>query len=301
MEIRSAILKSEFRFDKLTISGVDNSPIISRFGRVMSAQEITLFHNNIVSGDHYVELLHDRVSLAMDHRKALPVIRFADGEYAFYEGSLKCNGLYRQAESAEAINAVLPAHVQDLRCVADTGILAPLIFPGNFFRPKRRWRSFFGKASENDGARFLEFLSKSGVALTESNYVPFYAVYAYLTSARFARAVSGKKICILNSDIRREACVRWFGKFSSLPEIVAVPISPSLVATQWASMERDVLKRVPGDSSLCLVGAGIGALPVCASVSRSFSIPAIDAGHALNMMNDLETKSGGPRLYTFQS
>jgi hypothetical protein len=33
-------------------------------------------------------------------------------------------------------------------------------------------------------------------------------------------------------------------------------------------------------------------------VAKRFSIPAIDAGHVLNMMNDRVDKSNGARLYT---
>jgi len=289
----------EFTFRSLAISGIDNAPIVSRFGDEMTAQETALFHASVTCGDQYLESMHRRVVSAMQLRKALPVVRFADGEYFFYDESLRCNGLYQQAESIAAIRAALPSHVEYLRYAAEAGLLAPLIFPGNSFLPKRGWRSLFGKRSGNDGAaRFVEFLSKSGVALTSSNYVPFYVVYAYLTSAHFARAVNGKRIGILNSDIHPDACARWFDRFSSSPDIVELPIPASLVATRWASMERNVLKQLPGNVDLCLVGAGIGALSVCASISRSFSIPAIDAGHVLNMMNGLESKSGGPRLYT---
>jgi hypothetical protein len=72
----------------------------------------------------------------------------------------------------------------------------------------------------------------------------------------------------------------------------------SYVATRWASMREGVLARVPADSDLFLVGAGVGALNVCVDLSRRFSIPAVDAGHVLNLMNDLENKSAGPRLFT---
>jgi hypothetical protein len=44
----------------------------------------------------------------------------------------------------------------------------------------------------------------------------------------------------------------------------------------------------------------VGALLVCADVARTFSIPAIDAGHILNMMNDRVGKSNGARLYTLR-
>jgi len=47
-----------------------------------------------------------------------------------------------------------------------------------------------------------------------------------------------------------------------------------------------------------VVGAGIGSLLVCVDVAQEFSIPVIDAGHVLNMINNCEDKSGGARLYT---
>jgi hypothetical protein len=49
-----------------------------------------------------------------------------------------------------------------------------------------------------------------------------------------------------------------------------------------------------------MVGAGVGALDVCVDLARFSSVPAIDAGHILNVMNGLECKSGGPRLFTYQ-
>jgi hypothetical protein len=46
-----------------------------------------------------------------------------------------------------------------------------------------------------------------------------------------------------------------------------------------------------------MVGAGIGALEVCNDVARATSRPTIDSGHIVNSMNDLESKSNGPRLF----
>ena len=63
-------------------------------------------------------------------------------------------------------------------------------------------------------------------------------------------------------------------------------------------MKEQVLSSIPEDANLCLVGAGVGALLVCVDIAEKFSIPAIDAGHVLNMMNGREDKSKGPRLYT---
>ena len=93
-------------------------------------------------------------------------------------------------------------------------------------------------------------------------------------------------------------CTQWFAQFSSHPDIIFTEIPDSYVATLWESMKENVLSRIPSNIDLCLVGAGIGSLLVCVDVANRFSIPAIDAGHVLNMMNGREDKSNGPRLYT---
>jgi hypothetical protein len=72
------------------------------------------------------------------------------------------------------------------------------------------------------------------------------------------------------------------------------------VATRWDSMREEVFLTVPENPDLFMVGAGVGALQVCVDAARRFSAPAIDSGHILNVMNDLERKSQGPRLYTYR-
>ncbi len=72
------------------------------------------------------------------------------------------------------------------------------------------------------------------------------------------------------------------------------------MATQWESIREDMLRQIPSDTDICLVGAGVGALMVCVDVAERFSLPVIDAGHVLNMMNEREDKSKGPRLYTLR-
>lgn len=70
------------------------------------------------------------------------------------------------------------------------------------------------------------------------------------------------------------------------------------VATSWQQYKNDILKKIPQEVDICLVGAGIGSLEVCADISQSFSIPAIDAGHVLNMISSRVDKSAGARLFT---
>ena len=287
----------EFGFQGLTVRGVDNSALLMDLPD-LGDQEISLFHKSISSGDEYVLFLANRLECSLEKHRPLPVVRFADGEYAFYAKSLKCNGLYKQAESVRAISKALPSHVCALRELSKSGILAPLVFPGNIL-PRSWFFILFSKKGYNDQAiGFIEFLRRSGAFLTGSNYVPFYVVYAYLSSTRFAAAMDGKRLCIVNSDFDSGSCSAFFERAGSSPRLHHVPIPTSFVATQWNSMRDNILGSVPDNPDCFMVGAGVGALEVCVELARLFSVPAIDSGHILNMMNGLLWKSAGPRLFT---
>jgi hypothetical protein len=286
-----------FAFRRLDIAGIDNEPVFRVNDPKMVREETCLFHRDVPSGDAYVKLLGDWVAGALARHEPLPVVRFADGEYAFYHTDLACNGLYRQAESKSAIREALPLHAQALRELARSGLIAPLVFPGNVEEAASGWRALFRRPRPS-ATTFLRWVEESGVSLTGENYVPFYAVYAWFSSAAFARLMDGRRLAILNSDSDGTACARWFETRGSRPEIRLVDIPSSYVATRWNDMKEEVLGRVPDGTDLLLVGAGIGALPVCVDAARRFGVPAVDAGHVLNMMNDRVDKSNGARLFT---
>ena len=297
--LNQLIQSGAFRFEKLILPGIDNAPILQVNALGMAGEEVCLFHKTIAKGNQYLEILHKRIMEGFTGRKELPVVRFADGEYAFYQYSLKCNGLYQQAESVEAMRKAMPGHIEALHRLAKSGILAPLIFPGNTPKEKGKPFSFWRRSNAGSSpTAFVDFLFSHDIRFDQNNYIPFYVVYAYLTSEQFARVVDNKKVCLIASEYRRDSCGQWFARFHSHPTLIFVDLPDSYVATRWSSLKENVLRRVPRESELCLVGAGIGALPVCVDVAREFSIPAIDAGHVLNMMNGREEKSKGPRLYT---
>lgn len=296
------LIKSQtFRFERLALKDVDNSPAFDFHSYEISDQEICLFHRNISNGNQYFYALYDLIRQGMSLKKSTPVVRFADGEYAFYDYSLRCNGLYQQAESVESIKNAMPAHIEALKILAESGKVASLIFPGNVRQKKKGLLSFFSKSREDNSAlKFIDFLYDHNVELTNENYLPFYVVYAYLTSEDFGNLVNGKKICIISSECNMDACKQWFARFHSYPNILFAEIPDSYVATRWESIKEKTLNQIPSGIDLCLVGAGVGSLLVCVDVANKFAIPAIDAGHVLNMMNGRENKSNGPRLYTIR-
>lgn len=244
-------------------------------------------------------MLNTFINEGLSAGNAAPVVRFADGEYAFYANNLHCNGLYQQAESVEAIEKAMPIHIKVLKGLNRSGKIAPVIYPGNIQHRKKVLFPFFLKSKVNDSAiKFLDFLFDNQIYLSRDNYLPFFVVYAYLTSKRFLEIADGKKLCIISSKCNLPFCQQWFSQFNSNPNITFTEIPDSYVATQWGLIKEKVLNSIPKDTDLCLVGAGVGALLVCVDVAEKFSIPAIDAGHVLNIMNGQEYKSNGPRLYT---
>jgi hypothetical protein len=296
--INSLIQSGQFYFKRLVLKDIDNTPVLEIHGPKMADEEICLFHQDVPTGNDYIKILHQTIARGISERKEAPIARFADGEYAFYNYDLHCNGLYRQAESVDAIREVMPSHIEALKILAACGKMAPLISPGNI---ARKVRGLFSRSKdESSASTFMKFLFGNGIELTADNYIPFYVVYAYLTSEDFMRIVDHKKVCILNSEFNGVSCTSWFTRFSSRPGLSFIEIPAEYVATRWKSMREKILKQIPPDTDLCLVGAGIGSLPVCIDVARRFSIPAVDAGHVLNMMNDRVDKSNGARLYTIR-
>lgn len=289
----------DFHFQRLAIDGVNNGDVLAANKPEMAKEETCLFHRATADGNVYLRRLQDRVERSLADRLPLPVVRFADGEYAFYALSLDCNGLYRQAESKAAIRAALPLHIDALARLSREGLLAPLIFPGNVEQPRQGIMALVSRLRKRPSATtFLKLLEKHHVPLTGANYLPFYVVYAWLSSAAFARLMNGKKICLIGSECDQEAGRRWFARFDSRPETVFAEIPAEYVATRWPAMKDRLLSNIPANTDLCLVGAGIGALSVCVDIAAAFSIPVIDAGHVFNMMNDRVDKSNGARLYT---
>lgn len=298
--LEDLIQKQLFRFHHLSIEGIDNETVALIFSNAILSEEFCLFSNMIGNGDEYCRLLHSRIINALENSQPLPVVRFADGEYAFYRYTLGCNGLYKQAESVESIKRIMPLHVNAMEYLSSHGLLAPLIFPGNSHVADPKFLPFQKQKRDSTGAEFLDFLRTHNINLNAENYIPFYVIYAYLSSAQFAAAMDGKNICILNSEYNPERCRNWFAQFNSRPNLTFVDIPAEYVATRWEENKTVVLNNIPTDTDLCLAGAGVGALLVCTTVAETFSIPVVDAGHVLNMMNDRVDKSNGARLYTLR-
>ncbi|MFH1241119.1 MAG: hypothetical protein V1689_02035, partial [Pseudomonadota bacterium] len=123
----SLIETGTFRFANLLLKEIDNAPVLEINSSEMTEEETSLFHQDVSGGDDYFDILHGFVHEKLSARNPAPIVRFADGEYAFYAKDLHCNGLYQQAESVKAIKKAMPLHLKALRVLSQIGKLAPLI------------------------------------------------------------------------------------------------------------------------------------------------------------------------------
>lgn len=288
------VLEAGFCFKPFVVPGIDNQKVADAFGADLRLQEVALLARETPNASSAIDELHRFVWNPSGG--ARPIARFADGEYAFYRlDAAGCNGLYLQAENRESIVSALPHHIKALRSAASCGKLCPLIYPA-ISRPRR---VFGGRENKNESAasRWLRFLGTHGIKLCAGNYSPFYAVYAYLCGKRFAQSVDGKNLLILNDEYQADEAAAYFAARGSRPNLHWHPVPGEYAATRWPSAKDSVLSQLPNSVDMALVGAGAGALLICDDVSQALGIPAIDAGHFLNVLNGRAGKSGGPRLF----
>lgn len=297
-EIFEYYKENGFLFRKLEFEGLSNKDFLESHPS-RKKEEIPLFSSDVSNGDEYLFRLDERIKNAIDNRTPFPVVRFYDGEYWYYSYSLKCNGLYEQAESRRHIKMSMPMHVEALKYVSENGHICPLIYKENFFPRRLRFKDFIRGNNKRggSGSDLLYLMSKNNMFLTDDNYTPFHVIYAYLSSKLFLKRIKDRKICIVNTLINEDKVESWFKERDASPSLSYVKIPEEYVATQWKSYREEIINAIPDDVDLCLVGAGIGALMICADISSERHCPSIDAGHILNFMNGRTANLVRQRLY----
>jgi hypothetical protein len=236
------------------------------------------------------ESFHKKLCNAVFDKSPFPVVRFADGEYSFYNNSLKCNGLYKQVENYFKLFVYKKLHKKYLIDLSKIGYFAPLINE-NYIRKKY----YFG----NPLFKFLNFLTRSSITLSNNNYFPFYFLYKYLFSELFSNFLSNKNVLLINSSFNKEKAYSYFNNSGANN----INLKYVKIPAEYASSQIDNIlgrvKKMSGENiDIAFVGAGLCALPICVEVSKTLSIPSIDGGHFLNIINSKVESSNGARLFT---
>lgn len=250
-----------------------------------------LFGNDVASGDEYLLRFFNLVEAAIHNHQELPIVRMADGEFAFYRKSIKVNGLYQQTRGEQDIIQALPYHIACLQRISQIGLLCPITYLYNI-----SWVTLY------ECATFWDFLESINASLTPSNYLPFYAIYAALTSLTFMTLIDHKDVLIVSDQFVPQALDSWNAQFHVTPNYKFVSIPSQYVSTDWLSYRDSTLAEIRniGNVDLVMVAAGAGAVPVCHDVARELQVPVIDSGHVINLMMNNAARSGGHRLFCFR-
>lgn len=251
-----------------------------------------LFGDDVISGDDYLTRFYSSVETAIKTKSPLPIVRFADGEFALYSRSIRVNGLYEQTRTVEEIDLALPYHIESLKYISKNGRICPITYLYNI--------SF---VNYDDCKNFYTFLSGNGIDFNPNNYWPFYMIYGALTSVAFMNMIDQKNVLIISDEFDQSAVAAWTSQFHVTPNYKFAQIPSRWVAVHYHSyIKNGLLAAIKnlGDIDIALVAAGAGAAPVCADISQTFNIPAIDTGHVLNLMNNKVSRSGGHRIFTFK-
>ena len=236
------------------------------------------------------------VQKAIARKTAMPIVRFADGEYAFYRYPWMQRPLPAGRErGGDPQGPALARRGHANACPPRQ--IAPLVFPGK--RGKRNGGSFPFCANRRRMTRRSVFsiFSPQTVSSSRRQLRPFLRCLRLSRDRPFCKAARRQiglrgqpgiqresfEVGSRRSRAPRGSCTRRFAESSCHP------------------LGYDAGERAVEHPARCRFLPRRGGRRGPAGLrrhGRALPIPAIDAGHVMNMMNDRVDKSNGPRLYT---
>ena len=232
---------------------------------------------------------------ALKQKHFYPLIRASDGEYRFLLGSqppskrepllrsiklyfkyygslflLKRNGFTGQTAPGVSVGNYTADELlhgreiftKGLGQVLEKGLLAAHLQ----FAPKPFQECFHYE--------FKRFLDSNSMALTATNYVPFYFVYLFLSRVATAGLLKGLSILFINgaSVAKRDVINQQF-------------IGYGAAETRWLSLSKDrslfdkiSLSEADQACDICMLGGGVGKFNLIQQL-ESFPGPVVDAGY----------------------
>jgi len=272
--------------------------VISGFSRWSPPGSQTLSLTKRDCGEWYNQFI-DRLIGAMG-KEYLPVCRMSDGEFLFALGqqpadiraplilrvtgallsSVKkhfcCHGNGFEAESLghyqsgtytrSEWDAAQKLYPELIKHISEKGILAPHLSYG-----KKPFQEHYFPA-------FRKWLDMHTVVLTDSNYIPFYFVYAALTGPRKQEIFAGRRVLVVNSakGEKRSAIERGL-----LREGVKI-VSWCDISACRSMYDVIDISRFKEQVDFALVGAGVGKPKILVQM-ESLQVPCIDAGYVFEV------------------
>lgn len=253
----------------------------------------------------------DRVANAVG-REFLPVCRMSDGEFFFLFGqqppSLRLpatariyrsirqtlgrlrrlvGGFHASTASGVSSGDFTPAEWREYRAILSEDyftLLAKGILAVHLSYGKTPFQEHYFPAIDR-------WLQASGYRLTQSNYVPFYFVYALLRGPRMRDVVEGRRLLLVHSAVgpKRETITQ------SLSALGARSVSWLTISRNRSFSDTLDLAGITTPPDVCLVGAGIGKPRILMQL-EPLKIPCIDAGYAFEVWADPDRQWDRPYM-----
>ena len=249
---------------------------------------------------NFIDTINDSIG-----KKYLPICRISDGEFLFLFGNkpdfnknpfiqiylyllfffkkifylkktfqagvagMYDSGLYSIKEREN----IFLTYTEMLKKISEKGILAiHLSYVSEPFQEK-----FFPSIGK--------WLNNHNIKLTNSNYYPFYFVYAALIGSQRKKILLGRRILIVHSAIneKKEKIISTLYK-EGVSEIFWIEIS-----SNRSLFDKINVSKYIGKIDLALVGAGIGKPNILLQLEE-LQVPCIDAGYVFEIWNDVNNK-----------
>lgn len=242
----------------------------------------------------------NRLYIARDERKYLPLYRMGDGEYTFLLGKniynfipfsrlglkqkvFKLKEMFsnkrdhssgtstdgKESYSKEELIRLKNKFISDLKFVSEKGILGLGLDNGKFYG---KYMPYVQQAFKNNN-----------ITLNRENYYHVYHVYAFFGSKKGIEFMQNQNVLIVTS-----LTVEKKKKFADYMDSIEVKnlyfynISPDK-----SMLDVLDLNKIPKDTNIALIGAGVGSVNILKQL-EPLSIPCLDVGTVLGNMLDEE-------------
>jgi hypothetical protein len=260
-------------------------------------RKVHLFDNK--SCDELLEEFSTTLKKAIAHKKHLPIIRVADGEFQFLLGKNEFNtrkpflkliihmvrqyaeGIFKpkfEAKSRTYTSGIYSSsdrenvkeqYAKCLRHISNNGILALY----TIIKPKFYTEQYLPK--------LFSFFDSENIHLNKDNYVPFYFIYIILTNPKYSYVYKDKNLHLITSfNMKRKLSIE-----STMKSLGVKSVSWTQISRDKSLFDKIDESKISDNVDIIFVGAGIGKVNIFNQLKNTQSL-IIDAGYIFETWED---------------
>jgi hypothetical protein len=267
----------------------------------------TLSNRNIDCNDWFIEF-KKKISSNIS-KKYLPICRLSDGEYTFICGSqpplkyklivhivsninffirkILSNGNLNATTSIgvssgnykkNEINEQASIYLENLKYISDNGILAL-----HLTYAKKTFQERFHYSISN-------IFSKNNIQINDTNYFPFYFIYAYLQTDDFFESIKNKNVLVITGA--NEEKINNVNEYLKRKDVNIVTYY-KISANRSLYDKINLLDVMSVNYDICFVAAGIGKPNILVQL-KPLNCPCIDIGFMFEVWSNSDQAYNRP-------